>query len=63
MIKAIDFFCGAGGLTRGLLDTGIQVLAGVDVDTRLKETYEHNNKPSKFLNLDIKGLNIRLYRN
>jgi site-specific DNA-cytosine methylase len=29
MIKAIDFFCGVGGLTRGLLDSGFEVLAGI----------------------------------
>lgn len=46
-IKAIDFFCGAGGLTRGLLNAGIKVLAGVDNDERLKETYTYNNKPSR----------------
>ena len=45
MIKAIDFFCGAGGLTRGLLNAGIEVLAGVDNDEHLRETYTHNNKP------------------
>lgn len=52
-IKAIDFFCGAGGLTRGLLDAGIEVLAGVDNDERLRETYTYNNKPSRFINEDI----------
>jgi len=31
-IKAFDFFCGAGGLTRGLLDAGINVIAGFDND-------------------------------
>ncbi len=58
MIKAIDFFCGAGGLTRGLLDAGIEVLAGVDDDERLQKTYEHNNKPSRFVCRDIKTINI-----
>lgn len=57
-IKAIDFFCGAGGLTRGLLDAGIDVLAGVDNDLRLKDTYERNNKPSRFMNVDIKEIDI-----
>lgn len=58
MIKAIDFFCGAGGLTRGLLDAGIQVLAGVDNDDSLKQTYEHNNKPSRFISKSIKDIDI-----
>ena len=57
-IKAIDFFCGAGGLTRGLLDAGIEVLAGVDNDERLKKTYTHNNEPSRFINKDIDKIKI-----
>ena len=62
MIKAIDFFCGAGGLTRGLLDAGIKVLAGVDNDARLEKTYAHNNKPSRFLNGDINKIDIHKLR-
>jgi DNA (cytosine-5)-methyltransferase 1 len=62
MIKAIDFFCGAGGLTRGLLDAGIKVLAGVDNDETLRETYEANNKPSRFVCQDIRETDIRKLR-
>ena len=62
MIKAIDFFCGAGGLTRGLLDAGIKVLAGVDIDKRLEETYENNNKPSKFYPIGIDDIDIFSFR-
>ncbi len=58
MIKAIDFFCGAGGLTRGLLNAGISVLAGVDNDSLLKLTYERNNKPSRFICQDIRTIDI-----
>lgn len=57
-IKAIDFFCGAGGLTRGLLNAGIEVLAGVDNDEHLQETYTYNNKPSRFINKDINKIEI-----
>lgn len=62
MIKAIDFFCGAGGLTRGLLDAGIEVLAGLDNDERLRETYIHNNEPSRFINSDITKVQIHRLR-
>ena len=62
MIKAIDFFCGAGGLTRGLLNAGIEVLAGVDNDEHLRETYTHNNKPSRFINKDIDAIEIHELR-
>ena len=40
---AVDFFCGAGGTTRGLIDAGGYVIAGVDKDTRCRETYVENN--------------------
>lgn len=56
---AVDFFCGAGGLTRGLSDAGIEVLAGIDADISCKETYECNNKPSKFIHADITRLSIK----
>ena len=62
MIKAFDFFCGAGGLTRGLLNVGIDVLAGVDIAPGLKETYTRNNKPSVFICQDIRDIQIHLLR-
>lgn len=62
VIKAIDFFCGAGGLTRGLRDAGIDVLAGVDNDDRLRETYTRNNRPSRFINRDIRDIQIHELR-
>jgi len=42
-IKAIDLFCGAGGVTRGLLDSGVDVIAGFDIDPSLRKVYELNN--------------------
>jgi len=55
-MRAIDFCCGAGGLTRGLLDAGIQVLAGIDVDAACRITYEVNNCPAVFLHKDIRAI-------
>lgn len=60
MITAIDFFCGAGGLTRGLLDAGIKVVGGIDFDWRCHETYERNNHPSVFYHADVKSIEHRL---
>jgi DNA (cytosine-5)-methyltransferase 1 len=51
-IKAIDFFCGCGGMTHGLRLSGIDVFAGMDIDKSCKESYEYNNK-SKFIHQDI----------
>lgn len=61
MIKAIDFFCGAGGLTRGLSEAGINVVAGVDNDERLRETYANNNN-SRFIHSDIRQVEIDALR-
>lgn len=47
-IIAVDIFCGAGGLTRGLLNAGINVVAGYDIDGDCKFPYEHNNPGAKF---------------
>ncbi len=57
-MKAIDFFCGAGGLTRGLLDAGIDVAAGFDIDEECRETYEHNNE-SRFHSIDIRDVDLK----
>lgn len=42
-IQAIDLFCGVGGLTRGMIDAGIPVVAGFDIDETCRYAYEHNN--------------------
>jgi DNA (cytosine-5)-methyltransferase 1 len=41
---ALDFFCGGGGMTCGLIEAGINVLCGIDSSPACKETYENNNK-------------------
>jgi DNA (cytosine-5)-methyltransferase 1 len=41
---AVDFFCGAGGTTRGLIDAGGYVMAGIDKDGRCASTYSDNNR-------------------
>ncbi len=55
-LKAIDFFCGTGGMTYGMSQAGIDVLAGIDIDPNCKETYESNNPNSKFIKKDIHKL-------
>jgi len=41
-IVAIDFFCGAGGMTNGLIRAGIHVLAGIDNQPLCETTYSQN---------------------
>jgi len=56
MIKALDFYCGAGGRPRGLLN------AGRGQDRRPRPTYEANNVSSQFITSDIAAVNIRELR-
>lgn len=39
---AVDFFCGAGGMTNGLIRAGLHVLAGVDNEPLCEKTYLQN---------------------
>lgn len=55
-LRAIDFFCGGGGMTYGLRTAGIDVLGGVDIASDCRETYEFNNRPSVFVEKDISSL-------
>lgn len=57
---AVDFFSGAGGTTRGLLDAGGYVIAGIDKDAGCERTFTENNgnstldrKPPYYLSRDI----------
>ena len=40
---AVDFYCGAGGTTRGLIDAGGFVIAGLDKQESCRRTYVANN--------------------
>jgi DNA (cytosine-5)-methyltransferase 1 len=51
----IDLFCGIGGLTHGLLLSGLQVIAGIDIDSSCRYAYEKNNK-TVFIEADVAKL-------
>lgn len=42
--QVVDLFCGIGGLTRGLLDAGLDVVAGFDNDQTCEYAYHENNQ-------------------
>jgi len=52
-ISAVDLFCGVGGLTHGLRQVGINVIAGIDVDPTCRYAYEKNNG-AQFIEKDIR---------
>lgn len=49
IIGAVDLFCGIGGLTYGLRSSGIDVVAGYDLDGSCKYAYEANNGKGTFI--------------
>ena len=55
-LKAIDFFCSGGGMSFGMQQAGIDVIAGIDFDPECKETYESNIKGAKYILADVSKL-------
>ncbi len=62
--SVVDLFCGIGGLTRGFLDVGFQVEAGIDIDEDCRYAYEKNNN-SNFVSKSVSDLSkedlLKLY--
>ncbi|MDR3054371.1 MAG: DNA cytosine methyltransferase [Zoogloeaceae bacterium] len=53
MPTVVDLFCGVGGLTHGLHLAGLNVVAGVDLDSSCRYAYEHNNGDAQFIAADV----------
>jgi DNA (cytosine-5)-methyltransferase 1 len=52
-LKAVDFFCSGGGMSYGMLQAGIKVIAGIDIDKTCEETYKSNITGAMFIHADI----------
>lgn len=52
-LKAVDFFCSGGGMSYGMQEAGIEILAGIDYDENCKATYEANIKGAEFIHADV----------
>lgn len=52
-LKAVDFFCGGGGMSYGMMNAGIEVLAGIDYEIKCKATYEANIEGAKFIHANV----------
>lgn len=52
-VSAVDLFCGAGGLTHGLLQAGVKVEAGIDIDKDAEFAFVSNNPTAKYYRWDV----------
>lgn len=51
--KAIDLFCGCGGISVGLQKAGFEVIAGIDIEKKYIASFMHNFPNAKALTTDI----------
>ena len=56
--KCVDLFCGAGGLTHGFVMEGLDVVAGIDLDSACRYPYEENND-AQFIEKDVAKLTAK----
>ncbi|ELV7072449.1 DNA cytosine methyltransferase [Escherichia coli] len=54
MFKAIDLFCGGGGLTEGLKQANFEVISAVENNISAAETFKANNKKCHLFQEDIR---------
>ncbi|MBX3182892.1 MAG: DNA cytosine methyltransferase [Polyangiaceae bacterium] len=55
-VVCVDLFCGAGGLTHGLIEAGLKVRAGVDFEEACRYPYEANHEGIVFHRADVAEL-------
>lgn len=58
---AVDFYCGAGGTTRGLLDADGYVICGIDFDSSYRSTYVSNNRNSSLDGRSVRFLSFDMF--
>jgi DNA (cytosine-5)-methyltransferase 1 len=60
-LTAVDLFCGCGGTSEGLKQAGFKVIAAIDNDPRVAETYKANHPEAYFWQEDIQSLSIHTF--
>jgi len=61
--KAVDLFCGCGGLTEGLKKAGFEVIGAVEIDTNAVETYRSNHPEVLVWQDDIRSIDTGDFMN
>ena len=56
LLRVVDFFCGAGGMSFGLSQAGLKILGGIDNSKECQRTYEVNVPGAMYIRRDITQL-------
>ena len=52
-LTAIDLFCGCGGISCGLKQAGVNIIAGADIEKKYSATFKHNFPEAKLFHNDL----------
>lgn len=52
-LKVVDLFSGAGGLSRGFMDAGFDILLGIDFEDAALKTFKENHGNADVMKLDL----------
>lgn len=57
-LKAVDLFCGCGGLAAGIRAAGFEIVAGADIESKYLSTFTHNFPQAKSLCVDLFRISV-----
>jgi DNA (cytosine-5)-methyltransferase 1 len=60
-LKVLDLFCGCGGMSKGLQDAGLNVVAGIDIWDKASHSYKQNFPDHLSVCADITNLPPQLF--
>ena len=61
-LNVIDLFCGCGGMTKGLIDSGLNIIAGIDIWDKAVESYNKNYNHKAYC-ADLTQLSPEMFNN
>jgi len=62
MIRALDLFAGAGGLSLGMKEAGVDVIAAVEREKSYVDTLRHHLQDAELQSSDVRDLDLSRYR-
>lgn len=55
-LNALDLFAGAGGFSEGVNKAGINIVAAIEFDSQIANTYKYNHPNTQVILDDIKNM-------